>query len=502
MMWFHYSFWVVALVVYCLCLPAATTWGQTLSYFLVATVSYRLMARQLHKPRAPTSKDRALSFSSSLMAKGTFPPRYNIPHAIVQSALFFDALPTLEDIKAVVKEKLLIYHRLCSVCEIRPSGEVVFKATDVNIDDHIVTASVENDQHLMAYLDQLCVRPVDMTKPLWDLHVIRNASGRSVLVPRVHHAVGDGLSMVNVFMFLFTDSEGGALSPPSFLTAQRPVHSQSTGEKIVSFLKTALGLFTSIVKVLSLAVGASDSPAVFRDVAVPFQWSDKRHLVMASNIDLQQLRMLKSKSHTTINDVVSACVAGSLRRYMEHRQDPLLQDQHVIRIRGLLPVAFPRPPPSDQQRPDSLRNRWCFISCHLPVHVPVSDPTGRLLAAKAELDVLKASPEAVVQYKIQELASAIMPFELQGQTALDVMLKHSVVFTNVPGPTSKIYFGGRPVESIYVFLGNVIPQISAFSYNGKLSVTWVVDPEVVTDSELLADFFVQELNALTDAFAS
>eukprot|EP00743_Colponemidia_sp_Colp-15_P003197 GILK01003454.1.p1 GENE.GILK01003454.1~~GILK01003454.1.p1 ORF type:complete len:501 (-),score=63.44 GILK01003454.1:169-1671(-) len=500
MMWFHYSFWFVALLVYCLCLPAATTWAQTVSYFLVATISYRLMARQLHKPRAPTSKDRALSFSSSLMAKGTFPPRYNIPHAIVQSALFFDSLPTVEDIKAVVREKMLIYHRLCSICEVLPSGEVVFKPAEINVDDHIITAAVENDQHLMAYLDQLCVRPVDMSKPLWELHVIRNGSGRSVLVPRVHHAVGDGLSMVNVFMFLFTDAEGAALSPPSFLTAQR--HVQSSRKQLVAYLRTALGLFTSIVKVLSLAIGASDSPAVFRDMSVPFQWTDKRHLVVASNIDLQQLRMLKTKSHTTINDVVSACVAGSLRRYMEHRQDPLVRAGQDIRIRGLLPVAFPRPPPSDEHRPDSLRNRWCFISCHLPVHVPVSDPTGRLLAAKAELDVLKASPEAVVQYKIQELASAILPFELQGQTALDIMLKHSVVFTNVPGPTSTIYFAGRPVESICVFLGNVIPQISAFSYNGKLSVTWVVDPEVVTDSELLADFFKQELNALTEAFAN
>src|ERR1700738_3733421 len=55
-------------------------------------------------------------------------------------------------------------------------------------------ASPAGDAELAAFIGHEMSRKLDRARPLWELHVIeRMAGGRVALVPKMHHALGDGV---------------------------------------------------------------------------------------------------------------------------------------------------------------------------------------------------------------------------------------------------------------------------------------------------------------------
>jgi hypothetical protein len=162
------------------------------------------------------------------------------------------------------------------------------------------------------------------------------------------------------------------------------------------------------------------------------------------------VKKIKDALGATVNDVMVAALAGSMydhthsnidsvpspshrvsvsiytnsRRYLEYRGESSSTLDRAS-IRAMVPYAFPRPLRGDDDT--GLRNQWCFISMALPVETPVTQPMERLTEAKRRCDALKASPEAAIQYGIQAAMAQVLPFSLQANTALDIMLKHSMV---------------------------------------------------------------------------
>jgi hypothetical protein len=156
------------------------------------------------------------------------------------------------------------------------------------------------------------------------------------------------------------------------------------------------------------------------------------------------------------------------------------------------------------------------------------------------------------QYKVSEFVTSVMPSAASAKTVVDLYMKHSMVFTNVPGPactlslitlildslymylillldfvTAKIAVCGVPVSDFEAAIGNIIPQLSAVSYDGYftlyLSILWssyskyscicvwksvldsairfniCVDPHLVTNAEHLSTCFYDELQSLEHA---
>jgi diacylglycerol O-acyltransferase len=116
----------------------------------------------------------------------------------------------------------------------------------------------------------------------------------------------------------------------------------------------------------------------------------------------------------------------------------------------MVPYAFPRPLRGDDDT--GLRNQWCFISMGIPVEMPISQSLPRLAESKRRCDALKASPEAAIQFGVQAALAQVLPFKVQAATALDIMLKHSMVFSNVPGPDQVVYFAGEPLLDFYAVI--------------------------------------------------
>src|SRR4051794_12365424 len=53
---------------------------------------------------------------------------------------------------------------------------------------------------LRTLVGDLASAPLDHDRPLWEVHLIEGFDGRAVLMTRVHHAVGDGVSLARVML--------------------------------------------------------------------------------------------------------------------------------------------------------------------------------------------------------------------------------------------------------------------------------------------------------------
>ena len=76
---------------------------------------------------------------------------------------------------------------------------------DVNIDDHIVQPTVDpsDPKFVENYVTNLAIGPpLDVTRPMWQCHILNGTSGTpsAHMVLRVHHALGDGTSLMSLLL--------------------------------------------------------------------------------------------------------------------------------------------------------------------------------------------------------------------------------------------------------------------------------------------------------------
>src|SRR6266480_4386960 len=76
---------------------------------------------------------------------------------------------------------------------------------------------------LRALVSELMSTPLDMTKPLWHVHLIDGHDHGSVVLARIHHSIADGIALVSVMLSL-TDP-----SPQATPSRRRAEHNNHSG---------------------------------------------------------------------------------------------------------------------------------------------------------------------------------------------------------------------------------------------------------------------------------
>jgi diacylglycerol O-acyltransferase len=436
-----------------------------------------------------SKREKRMSFVTEALARGAFPPEAKIPEPVMHAVMWFaEGLPEKADVAKMFQEVIHMkaYTRLRSVLK-QHRGDIEFEVLPPNnfdVSARFREYTAKDEAEVVQIVEKLMMTDMDTTQPLWELHFIKNASGRSAIVPKVHHALGDGLSMVGLFLNFFRNLDG---SPVVINAMKEP----KAGKTKINYIETASKFLDSIGRMLSLPTSKFDSTTKLKDPTGPVVFSGNRRLFVSKPIDLQLVKDIKNASHTTVNDVCVAALTGAIRRYCESINDPTL-GKSDLQVRALLPYGFPRI--VDPKRVSSaLINWWVLVSLPLPIHFKSTEVRQRLQDSKVKCDKLKASPDALVMYGLQVFASKVLPFNLQRKTNLDTMLRHTCVFTNVPGPEAAVKFAGKTVDYVDIAVLNCLPQISALSYNGQISITWCLDDKVTPNPEKLPEFFIQEL---------
>jgi hypothetical protein len=341
---------------------------------------------------------RKLNPFSAKMAEGVFAKKVGAPTGAISAALYFSELPSTAELQALLRDKLLSFDVFTSVFRNGYWVPVV-----VDLAAHVVEATVGSDAELLAYCETEMVMPLrnGAGAPLWEVHAVRNTGGgRSMLLFRIEHAIGDGVALNQVLARLATDSKGAPLPPASYTRPAKPP--KSLPALLLEGLCAAL-------KYAGSPMGRFDSETPLvpaRAARNPLRFTGRRKIVLMPEHGLGLIKRIKEAATArqggrrssgaasyTVNDVIFAAAAGALRRYCLATAPTEPLDGCLVR--ALSPIAFPRKPDAP------LANDWCFVDVPLPCGLATM--AQRLEASHAAFAAIKGGPEAPVAKAFTEL---------------------------------------------------------------------------------------------------
>ena len=469
---------------------------------LATAASYYYLSSQAKKDRRP----RSMSFSSQAMIFNAFPESSAVAPPIVNILFLYKKCPTKE--KLVEAAKLLMFYDRFRCMPVLVPGTSQYEFVECEQSSEpasfVTSERVSNEEEMKTKIDMICADTYSLSKegvrPLWSFVRIENAAAGELhaVIVRVHHVIGDGISLVETMSKLFKLEDGKDFK------LDLSIGGGAKGSRSLN-LKTAASLAKAFVEVLTLATSPFDSNLPFSHTypkdRSELKMSSKRKTVYFPTFKIDFIKSIKNKATeslgqgVTINDVIFSATAGAILRYSERVEaSSAAKRSH---LRALMPVAFPR---KDLESPHyALRNKWAFVSAELPMNP--KGPVDRLIDATKMSNSLKSKPNAGVQMWVQSNLLPLLPRFLARKTAQDIFSRHSIVFSNVRGPETSLQMCGESLVGLQVIFPNILPQTLAISYGGGLFYNMSIDAEAMAGAdELLPKLFYEELLALADKF--
>ncbi|MGE5081746.1 MAG: wax ester/triacylglycerol synthase family O-acyltransferase [Acidobacteriota bacterium] len=339
------------------------------------------------------------------------------------------------------------------------------------------------ETELKALAGKLFSTMMDRRHPLWDLTLVRGLKGnRTGLIIRLHHCLADGIAGVGIVNLLL-DANPDAPPPPrrkvKFQVPRRrdALSSLSTGfvDSYADFVKRILSAMTDVLSMAErlAANGGSVEPDEFADLFPEITAFTERlrfnviyrgpQKFAYTAIPLDQVKAIRKKCGTSVNDVILAIVTATIRRYCELHGDPV--KGRLFRM--MVPVNL-----RGNEDPAQLGNRISLV----PVTVPLSirQPRKLLAAVHKRTEFLKHVHAA----ELVSLAGGligIFPTSVQGLAGPIAsqlpITPFNLVCTNVPGPQSPLYLLGHKMLEWYPYVpvgGEMAVNCAILSYDGRI----------------------------------
>lgn len=332
----------------------------------------------------------------------------------------------------------------------------------------------DDDRALARALSELASTPLDRSRPLWTAHLLTGHADGPVLAVRLHHAIGDGVSLVRLLLAL---TDHGEAAPQTVGVAAPP-----RPRGLVARGNTAVGHAAALARMTLLA---PDPMTVLRGELGP-----RKRVAWTRRFGLDALRAAARACDAKLNDLLVAVTAGALRRYLTDRQGlPSLAE-----LRALVPV-FLRGADGD----GGLGNHFGLV--FLPLLVGIGDPRERVRASREANDRVKASADAAVAFEVLAAMGAAGPSV--ENLGIDLFTrKASVMITNVPGPSGALWMAGHRVVGLDVWApvaGHIGTGVSLATYDGGVRVGVLSDARLVPDPQAIALAWESEAELLLAA---
>lgn len=330
--------------------------------------------------------------------------------------------------------------------------------------------------------------------------------GNVAILTKVHHAMIDGMSGIDIMTVLFDLGPEPRRVEPEVWTPEpapipRDLLRDALREQVTHPVRTAavnLALAVQAPQIVlerlrQTAAGFGSMLAAGAPPQSPFNVpvGPNRRFAMAE-APVADFKAIKNALGGTVNDVVLAGVAGGLYRLLKRRGEPT----QGLSLRAMVPVST-----RDESHKMAFGNRVTSIFVDLPVG-PMDGAT-RLRAITAETKDLKASHQAVAAGALMNLGTWAPP-TLHGLAARLVARRRFVnlVVSNVPGPQVPLYLGGAKLLVHYPVmpLGETVALgIAVTSLAGVMGFGITGDWDALPDIDALADALLASIEELKKA---
>ncbi|MEO7853774.1 MAG: wax ester/triacylglycerol synthase family O-acyltransferase [Rubrivivax sp.] len=412
-----------------------------------------------------------------------------------------------------VAERLLKYPRFRQKVTSDALGASWVEDDQFDIRHHVVREALprkrgrsERDA-LQSRCGEIATTPLDPARPLWQFHLIEHYDSGSAMLVRIHHCIGDGISLTSVVMSI---TDGGAPPPQRRRRAvddadrlARSVIRPLTGLAVKAIDLSGEGVSRSMdllaqprlsahdlaraglrlgADLAALALMDDDSPTLLKGTPV-----GRKRVAWGEPIALDEVKSIGKALGASINDVLLACVAGAIGAYLREQGD----EPEGKAIRAMVPVNLR---PLDEAY--KLGNRFGLAPLVLPVGM--ANPVQRVYAVRAGMSELKGSYQPLLAFGVLAVAG------LLNKTAQDALLdlfakKSTAVMTNVPGPAKPLKFCGSTLRQTMFWVpqsGNIGVGVSIFSYAGGVQFALITDEKLCPEPQRIIDRFAPEFESL------
>lgn len=447
------------------------------------------------EPTEIKGRNRSMSFNSSVFLSGVFPTSAAVKPAVINSLFMFKSCPS-EAILVDACKNLVHFDRFRNAVKF-DGKEWVFVETVVDFSKHIDTVTVISEKNMMDECDRIVLNDLgeyDGVKPLWTFHrLVNKGSGLSGLLIRIHHVIGDGISLVTAMSKILTDESGAPLQ------LKIPDAKDSGKERERMPAPSLFQKVGSLMDILSLPVSKYDTKTLFSPSNTDkMVMTSRRRSIVFPTVRLDFIKKIKNKAQVTVNDVLLSVMTGAIRKYCVKRGDPSMKSEAASKLlhsRCLMPVSLPRPLEQFTDPATALRNYWVMVSVAMPL--APSTAKGRLLECHATTALVKKSPTAFIQMYLQNLLPKVLPRFLQQKTAFDIFSRHTLVFSNVPGPSEMISLCGEQVVGMQILFPNILPTVILISYAGGVFFNMNLDDDEMPGAvDELPKYYLEEFKEL------
>jgi diacylglycerol O-acyltransferase len=476
---------------------------------------------------------------------------------VIDTVLWFDEVPDWDAVAVVVQQRLVDRFPVFSRRPVQRDGRWYWEQhPHFRLDQHLVRYTLPEPGSvgdLQAYVAGQRGVPLDKSRALWVMHLVDNVtfpdgSRGAALMGRFHHAIADGIRLVQVTLGL-CDLEGDA--PPAAVgrrlrrsTTPSAVARSAAGTLVRGAVDVATSSASTVSGVLAgtvdtamtaltgdvAAAGARVSaagldvvraastvrrfPERLTDVARGVSSADNRvvndvasvgKLLLAGesvrtvwsgtpgvdkgaawspSLSLTEVKQVRRATGTTVNDVLLATVSGALTRYLRERGA-----DGVDEVLWMVPVSIK---PLAAELPPDLGNHFALVLLRLPLGL--DDRRARLAEVHERMQRIKNSDEALLVFGVQR-GIAQAPDGLAASLTNYFANKAVGVLTNVPGPGQRMTLAGTAVQGVLGWApcsGDQSMTICIVSYAGSVSVGFGTDRTLVPDGDRLGELFALE----------
>jgi len=369
---------------------------------------------------------------------------------------------------------------------------------DFDLDYHLRRAALPapgGRPQLEEFAADVFSRPLDRTRPLWEMHVVEGLEhGQIAVVSKMHHAAIDGVSGAELtvnMLDLTPEPRVIGRSEPPWRPDRVPSDVEMTFHALRSLSRQPLVAVQAARRTVGMALAlrqrnraddVTPPPSPFSAPKTSLSTRITPHRRFATTeVSLADVKMIKNRHNATVNDVVLALCAGALRVWLAGKQE--LPDTDLI---GFVPVSVR----TEDQR-GTMGNRVSAMFVRMAT--TIEDPVERLLAIREETKNAKDQERAISAEILTDWTEFAAPAVAARAARLVSRLRvfdrlnnalFNVVISNVPGPHVPLYLAGARVVGVWP-MGPIIDgaalNITVMSYLDSVNFGLTACREVAPD---------------------
>jgi WS/DGAT/MGAT family acyltransferase len=390
---------------------------------------------------------------------------------------------------------------------------------EFDLDYHLQQVSLPapgDEAALQTLVSHLASAQLDLNRPPWQFHLVEQHGSGSALICRLHHAMADGVALVQALLSLAelpdaaappggpqqADVRASAASKAGSHAAEHRFrraglraagglirvgrslrHPRATVRKACSQAADLLSLGGTAAATLGTLLLYEPDPQTPLRGAL----TGRKVAAWSALMPLSDVKLVGRRLGGTVNDVLITALTGAMRRY--------LLDRGVVPDAAGLRAAVPVNMRSIRAEP-TLSNDIGIV--FLPLPTGETDPVAGLVSVKRGMDGIKASLEPMVTKGLLQILG-VAPRELQDALFSILGTKATALITNVIGPSKPIRLAGSLLQSLIFWVpqsGGVGLGISILSYAGQVRLGVLVDQDVVPDPEAIVAAFEEQVKTL------